>query len=121
MLMCKRAVMIIDDDRDILGIIRCALEAYGYAVFVYEKATEALGRAMTVPCEYVITDYEMPGMNGLDVTRRLRALLPAAIIIGMSGKDMNVPFLTAGANDFIQKPFVPCDLVRMIGGGDLSC
>lgn len=71
---------------------------------------------MTDPCDFVITDYDMPGMDGLTLTRRLREMLPAAVIIGMSGRDFRMAFLQAGVNDFVQKPFVLYDLVMMING-----
>jgi len=120
MLMGQGLIMIVDNDRDILGIMRYALESYGYLVIACESADEAQLWAETNPCDVVITDHDMPGVNGLTLVRELRSLLPAAVIIGMSGQDMNIPFLKEGANDFIRKPFVPYDLVMMIDGGDLQ-
>ncbi|MEK6744204.1 MAG: response regulator [Nitrospirota bacterium] len=113
-------VMVVDDDREVLSVMAYGLESYGYQVRTCENATEALLLALTDPCEFVITDHDMPGMDGVELTRRLRGLLPAAVIIGMSGRDHGMVFLRAGANDFVQKPFVPYDLVMMIDGRDLS-
>ncbi|MHB8843635.1 MAG: response regulator [Nitrospirota bacterium] len=114
-------VMVVDDDPSIRKTMTYAFESYGYQVRTCENATEALLWALAEASDYVITDYRMPGMNGLDLTRRLRKQLPATIIIGMSGDDRGTEFLEAGANDFLQKPFAPYDLVMMIDGRDLLC
>lgn len=112
-------IMVVDDDPYMLKTMTYAFESYGYQVRTCENATEALLWALADASEFVITDYDMPGMNGLDLTRRLRIQLPETIIIGMSGHDLSVEFLEAGANDFLQKPFAPYDLVMMIDGRDL--
>ncbi len=112
-------VLIVDDDRDILKVLLYGLESYGFQVSTCESAKEAQLTAMAEVFDYVLTDHEMPGMDGVELVRWLRHRQPKAVIIGMSGKDVNVPFLRAGANDFVQKPFVPHDIVMMIEGGDL--
>lgn len=115
-----RRVLIVDDDRELLAIMRYGLESYGYTVMTRQNAADALQTAMTEAYEYIITDYDMPGMNGIELTRQLRERHSRSVIIGMSGKDLNVAFLEAGANDFVQKPFVPHHLAMMIEGGDLE-
>lgn len=112
-------VMVVDDDRDVLSVMVYGLESYGYQVRTCENATEALLHALTDPSDLVITDHDMPGMDGVELTRRLRVLLPAAVIIGMSDRDHGMVFLQAGANDFLRKPFVPYDVVMMIDGRDM--
>lgn len=114
-------IMVVDDDPGVRKIMTYAFESYGYQVRTCENATEALLWALAEASDFVITDYNMPGMNGLDLTRRLRKQLPATIIIGMSGEDRGTEFLEAGANDFLKKPFAPYDLVMMIDGRDLLC
>jgi DNA-binding response OmpR family regulator len=112
-------ILIVDDDRDILKIMTLAFESNGFEVRTCENATEALLWALAEASDYIITDYDMPSMNGLELTHRLRNHLPATIIIGMSGQDRGMEFLHAGANDFLQKPFTPYDLVMMINVRDL--
>lgn len=114
-------VLVVDDDRDILMIMAYAFESYGFEVRTCENATEAMLWALAEASDYVITDNTMPGMNGIELVRRLRQLLPATVIIGMSGQDLGLEFLQAGANDFMRKPFTPYDLVMMIDGRDLHC
>jgi DNA-binding response OmpR family regulator len=111
-------VLIVDDDRNILKIMSYAFKTYGFEVRTCENSTEAMLWALAEASDYVVTDYNMPGMNGLELARRLRQHLPATVIIGMSAQDRGMEFLHSGANDFWQKPFAPYDLVMMIDGRD---
>ena len=112
-------VMIIDDDRDIRSSLVYALDSCGFPVTSCENGTEALLNSMFEEFDYFITDYDMPGMDGIALVRRLRERFPRAVIIGTSGKDLGEEFLRAGANDFLRKPFVPFRLAMMIDGGDI--
>jgi DNA-binding response OmpR family regulator len=112
-------VMVVDDNPDLLKTMTYALESYGYQVRTCENATEALLWAMTDPCDVIVTDHDIPGMDGVALTAWLREMLPATVIIGMSEQDLGMVFLLAGANDFVQKPFTPYDLVMRIDGRDL--
>ncbi len=112
-------VMVVDDSRDMLRTMTYALESCGYEVRTCENATEALLWAMTDPYDAIITDHDIRGMNGVTLTAWLREMLPATIIIGMSAQDLGMVFLLAGANDFVQKPFSPHELVMKIDGRDL--
>lgn len=113
-------VLIVDDEQNLLSTLTYALVSYGMNVTVCENATEALLRCMFDEFHYIITDYDMPGMDGVELTMRLRERFTRTIIIGMSGSDRSMEFLGAGANDFLQKPFVPYRLAMMIDGGDLQ-
>jgi CheY-like chemotaxis protein len=112
----RRKVLIVDDDHNILTLLSHWLESCGFAVRTCGGALDALHAATTQFFDYIVTDNDMPRMNGIQLVRLLRHRQPRAIIIGMSGKDMNVQFLDAGANDFVQKPFRPNDIVMMMGG-----
>ena len=112
-------VLLIDDDQDVLKIVRYALEARGYEVRTCESAIEAELAVMAACDDYIITDHDMPGMDGIELTRRLRRSCPESVIIGMSGRDLKQEFRLAGANYFIRKPFAPYQLTMMLDGGDL--
>lgn len=113
-------VLIIDDNKEVRDSLNYALTSYGFEVLQCENATEALLLVQRETFDYIITDFHMPGMNGIELVRRLRSHLPPlAVIIGMSGEDVSRKFLEAGANDFLVKPFVPYRLAMMIDGGDL--
>ncbi|MHB8846454.1 MAG: response regulator [Nitrospirota bacterium] len=116
----KPRVLIADDDKDVRDGLRYALSSYEMDVTLCENGIDALQAAMNGYYDYIITDFKMPGMHGLELVRRLRAVQPAlVVIIGMSGLDMGLPFLEAGANDFIAKPFVPINVATMLDGGDI--
>ena len=112
-------VLVVDDDRTLRESLRAALATYGFSVVSCENATEALLHAMLEEFLFIVTDYSMPGMNGLELTKRLREQFPFTIIIGMSGNDVGEEFLRIGANDFLQKPFAVHTLAMMIDGGDI--
>lgn len=111
--------MIVEDNTIIRETLAYALESYGLQVTCCENATEALLQTMMQEFHYIITDYSMPGMNGLELSRRLRAKFPLTVIIGMSSEDVEEPFLRSGANDFLLKPFAPYTLAMMIDGGEI--
>lgn len=113
-------ILVVDDERMFLDGLRYALTSYGYDVTLCENATEALLKCMADEYNYIITDYEMPGMNGIELVSRLRKRFPMTVIIGMSALDRGEKFLRAGANDFLEKPFAPYRLAMMIDGGDLD-
>jgi two-component system OmpR family response regulator len=113
-------VLIVDDEKQIRDILHYALVSYGLLVTTCENAPEALLRSLFDDFHFIITDYDMPGMNGIELVRRLRERHPLAVIIGMSGTDKGLEFLSAGANDFLQKPFIPYRLAMMIDGRDLQ-
>jgi CheY-like chemotaxis protein len=111
-------VLLVDNDTGLLNLIATVLSDRGMIVTVSESPADAIRHSMHSEFHYIVTDYEMPGMNGLELTGHLRKLLPFAIIIGMSGSDWGIEFLRAGANDFLRKPFAPEQLAIMLDGRD---
>jgi len=117
----KPNVLIVDDDKEVRDSLEYALSSNNMQVTLCENGTEALLAAMSGYYDYIITDFKMPGMHGIELVRRLRAELPSlVVIIGMSSLDMDVPFLKAGANDFLPKPFVPFNVAMMLDGADIQ-
>ena len=112
-------VMVVDDNADIRNMLRYGLDSYGFEVTFCENGTEAIKKAKHEEFDYIITDYQMPLINGIELTRWLRERSSRVIIIGISADDIGIIFLNAGANDFLQKPFVPYRLAMMIDGGDI--
>ncbi len=119
-IMCsEQKVMVVDDNAELRSMLRYGLDSYGFQVTFCENGAEALKKVMHDEFDYIITDYQMPQMNGIELTKKLREHSSRTIIIGMSGEDLGIDFLKAGANDFLQKPFVPYRLAMMIDGGDI--
>ena len=115
-----KKVMIVDDDHKIRSVLLHALSSCDFEVKVCENSAEALFCLTSAEFDYIVTDYRMPGMNGLELTKRLRERIPPlTVLIGMSGEDKGMDFLRAGANDFLQKPFSPYSLAMMMDGGDI--
>ena len=117
---CRNRVMIVDDDTELRSMLQHTLTFYDFEVQLCENSTEALLCLMSSEFDYIVTDYNMPGMNGLELTTRMQTLIPPlTVLIGMSGEDRGTDFLRAGANDFLQKPFDSHRLAMMMDGGDI--
>ena len=106
-----KAVLIIDDNSTIRGILGDFLEQKGFSVTLCADGISGIAQAAAGKYDVFLVDYNMEGLNGTVVARMLRAKLPGARIIGMSLEDRSKDFLAAGADAFLEKPF---DVNRMI-------
>jgi len=103
-------VLVVDDSADIIGLLRTLLEAQGYEVSAAQSGPEALEVASARRPDVILSDVMMPGMDGIEVCRRLKADAELRIIpvILATGKDLDqdvVQGLDAGADDYVTKPF----------------
>ncbi len=105
-------VLVADDSRVSRRYVRELLELYRFEVIEAGGGVDALAAATTDPdVRMVITDYHMPDMDGVTLTRKIRALRPRddIAIIGFSaggGNALSAQFLKNGANDYVIKPFL---------------
>ncbi len=100
-------ILLIDDEPDILRVLRRSLNADGYDVSTALNGGEGLAEFERAPCGIVITDIKMPGMDGIDVLKRIKEREPDTEVIIITGHgDINsaVEALHFGASDFINKP-----------------
>jgi FixJ family two-component response regulator len=109
----KCTVVGVDDDLRVRESIESLLESAGYAPLVFASAEEFLqsGAISEVTC--LIADVRMPGMNGIELQRRVRLLrpgLPTIFISAHYGDDIRRRALDGGAVDFLHKPFDAADL-----------
>lgn len=112
-------VLVVEDDAANRTLLRRLLEAEGYAV---TTVTDGAAAVRTVPLEQpdlVLLDVGLPGVDGFEVTRRLRtnprlATLPILLLTGRTSLDDVVTGLDAGADDFITKPFARAELLARI-------
>src|SRR4051794_41649355 len=106
--MSEGAVLLVDDDAPILRMLERTLAAEGYTVDAVADGGTALARVERFLPDVIVLDVAMPGMDGLAVTRRLRAKgLPVPILL-LTARDAlqeRVAGLDAGADDYLVKPF----------------
>jgi two-component system, OmpR family, response regulator MprA len=103
----KAHILIVDDDQHITGVLRRALAYEGYTVEVATRGDEALNKVIEHPPELIVLDLMLPGMDGLEVCRRLRASGNQVPILMLTAKDAipdRVAGLDEGADDYLVKP-----------------
>lgn len=115
---CQKA-LIVTKDEDLGGMLKYALDSYGMEVLFRQCGADALTFSMLDPFDCIILDCDTPGMDGIDLIRRLRERFEYAIIIGLCEEDRGTAYLQAGANDFLKKPFIPYRLAMMLDGRDI--
>ena len=106
--MAEAAVLLVDDDARILRMLERTLSAEGYAVEAVADGGAALARVERSVPDLIVLDVTMPGLDGLAVTRRLRARRLAVPILLLTARDAleeRVAGLDAGADDYLVKPF----------------
>jgi two-component system, LuxR family, response regulator FixJ len=103
-----RAAYIIDDDEAVRDAVSLLLEARGLAVQIFASGNDFLGAASALAPGCVVTDLRMPGIDGLELLRRVRERYPAFPVVVMTAHGeipLAVQALKEGAIDFIEKPF----------------
>jgi diguanylate cyclase (GGDEF)-like protein len=112
-------VLVVDDDPDIVKFVRMNLEDEGFDVIGAANGVDALGKALRDRPDLAVIDVMMPGVDGLELTRRLRSnpATSAMPIIMLTAKGQTVDKvigLNAGADDYVLKPFDTMELVARI-------
>lgn len=101
----KKNVLIVEDDRTIREVLSALLSVGDLKVFCCDNGITALDLSKHKDFQVVITDYNLHGMDGVFVTRAMRAQFPDCLIIGISAERKKEEFLEAGADAFFTKPF----------------
>lgn len=112
-------VLVVDDMPANCELIRALLEPRGYVVDEAASGPEALRRIAASPPDVVLLDVSMPGMDGLEVCRRLKgdpktAALPVIMVTGNVDRPDRLAGIEAGANDYLNKPIDAQDLVLRV-------
>jgi len=114
----KKRILVVDDERDIVDLIRYNLTKEGYDVLVAYNGQEGLAKARPAP-DLVVLDVMMPVMDGFEACRRLKADpqtsgIPVVFLTAKGGEVDEVVGLELGADDYIQKPISPRKLVARV-------
>ncbi len=116
-------ILIVDDDDVALDVLEHALTQAGHEVVAAHDGREALELLQTDSCRLVISDWMMPEMDGLELCRQIRSTGSGPYIYVLlltcrgETKDI-VEGFSAGADDFITKPFDPDELCVRVGAGE---
>ena len=101
-------ILIVDDKASLRSMLREALTAQGHGVRVAGGGSEALVALKKQPADLVLTDLKMPGLDGLELTREVKARWPATAVVVMTafgGVETAVEAMRLGAANFLAKPF----------------
>ena len=118
-------ILLVDDEQAVQTLLTYPLRKEGYEVVSAEDGQEALDRFSEQRFDLVVLDIMLPGMNGLEVCRRLRARtsIPVLLLTALGSEGDRVAGLEQGADDYLTKPFSPRELVlrvravlRRVGG-----
>ncbi|MGH7394214.1 MAG: diguanylate cyclase [Candidatus Methylomirabilales bacterium] len=114
-------VLVVDDDPGIIRMLQVTLQRRGFGVLTASSGREALEVVAREPVDLVLLDIMMPGLNGLEVTRALRARpeeerIPVIILTAKDTVRDKVAGLELGADDYMTKPFNGEELVARIRG-----
>jgi len=117
--MAKEKILVVDDEEDIRELVRYNLAREGYRVICVASGEEALVKARDEGPHVVVLDLMLPGLDGLDVCRRLRNHPATAdtpiVMLTAKGEDPDiVTGLELGADDYVTKPFSPRVLLARI-------
>lgn len=110
-------VLVVDDDTTVRIAVARALRLEGYDVAVAADGSEALETQRASPADVVVLDVTMPGVDGLETCRRLRARkdgVPVLMLTALDAVSDRVTGLDAGADDYLVKPFELAELLARL-------
>ena len=112
-------ILLVDDEPNILDIVKFNLEVEGFEVFTASDGMKALRSVQEVVPDLILCDIMMPELNGLEVCRRLKAdgrtnQIPIVMLSAKAQSKDKLDSIEAGADDFVTKPFDFSDLVARI-------
>ncbi|HEX6869600.1 MAG TPA: response regulator transcription factor [Micromonosporaceae bacterium] len=110
-------VLVVDDDPTVSDVVRRYLERGGFEVTMAADGPQALSSVAARRPDLVVLDLMLPGLDGLEVCRRLRARdpdLPVVMLTALGEESDRVLGLSLGADDYLTKPFSPRELVLRV-------
>ena len=111
-------ILLVEDDSAIVATLRRVLAEEGYDVAIEKTGDAGLARAKAGSFDVVVTDYKMPGLDGLELVRKLHAARPRLPILMMTAHGTTATAIEAtqsGAYDYLLKPFEMPELLKLVG------
>lgn len=113
-------MLVVEDDRDIAELVAHHLDKAGYSSEILRSGVEVMPAVRERPPALVVLDLMLPGRNGLDVCRSMRAdprtsAVPIIILTARGDETDRVVGLEVGGDDYVTKPFSPKELVARVG------
>ena len=120
----QRRVLIVDDHEEIGKALTRLVRAFGHEVAIARDGPSALALAESFQPDAAMLDLSLPGMNGIELGRRLREIFPRErlcliALTGFADSDMRDACLTAGFDAYLVKPGDPAALEQLLGGNRL--
>jgi two-component system KDP operon response regulator KdpE len=105
-------VLVVDDDRSLLRVLRLSLPARGHEVLAAASGQEGLSKAAVDSPDVLVLDLGLPDLDGLEVCRRIRqwSQVPIIVLSATGSEDRKVAALDGGADDYVTKPFGMAEL-----------
>jgi DNA-binding response OmpR family regulator len=115
-----KRILIVDDDPDMVEMLRFALHGEGYAIRTAVTGREALRKALLSPPDLIVLDLIMTGLPGFSLCECLRshsatASVPVIMVIVSSGEIPRLAGIEVGAADYIMRPFKIQELISRVG------
>src|ERR1700678_497056 len=109
-------IVVVDDDPSVADVVGLSLVRDGHAVECVHDGYEALRRIAEQPPDLVVLDLMLPGMDGLEVCRRLRARwpIPVVMLTALGDETDRLVGFETGADDYVTKPFSPRELTLRV-------
>lgn len=106
----KKKILVVDDELDMLMVIKLRLEASGYEVITATDGLDGLNAARRVKPDLIVLDIMLPKMNGYKVARFLKfdeeyKSIPIVMLTALSGEDDRSTGIETGADAYLTKPF----------------
>ena len=115
----KRTILVVDDFDDTRLLLRTWLEKRGFRVVEAEDGIKAIATAQEVRPDLIIMDVEMPELDGLSATRKIKSIkelsdVPVVAVSAYGAEQFRSEALAAGCQEYVSTPFEPIDLERLI-------
>ena len=115
--MSAARLLVVDDESNIVELLTASLAFHGFEVHSASDGTTALRMAKEIKPDLIVTDVMMPGLDGFDLVRALRAdgyRMPAIFLTARDAVEDRVAGLTIGGDDYVTKPFSLAEVVARI-------